>query len=161
MIRQTLIAAVALLGVALASPACLAQLHKWKDAEGRTHYSNVPVLGQSAPAAVPHDRVGTASAPAAAPAAPAAPATQPAAASAKAAVTLYTTVWCGYCSKTRAYLKARGIPFTDRDIEKSAEAQSDYRRLGGRGVPVILVGSQRMDGFSEGRLAELLKRGGY
>lgn len=156
MTRQTLIAAVALLGAALASPACHAQLYKWKDAEGRTRYSNVPVPGQSAPAAVPQDRVATASAPAGAPAA------QPAAApSAKAAVTLYTTAWCGYCSKTRAYLKARGIPFTDRDVEKSAEAKSDYRRLGGRGVPVILVGSQRMDGFSEAKLAELLTRGGY
>jgi hypothetical protein len=32
---------------------------------------------------------------------------------------------------------------------------------GARGVPVILVGTQRMNGYSEERLAAMLKAAGY
>jgi len=32
---------------------------------------------------------------------------------------------------------------------------------GARGVPVIVVGAQRMNGFSEARLAQMLKSAGY
>jgi hypothetical protein len=33
--------------------------------------------------------------------------------------------------------------------------------MGARGVPVILVGTQRMNGYSEERLAAMLKAAGY
>jgi hypothetical protein len=38
---------------------------------------------------------------------------------------------------------------------------AEYKSLGGRGVPVILVGSARMNGYSEQQLAQLLKAGGH
>jgi glutaredoxin len=40
------------------------------------------------------------------------------------------------------------IPFTEHDIEKSETAAREYKKLRGRGVPVILIGDQRMNGFS-------------
>lgn len=71
------------------------------------------------------------------------------------------TVWCPYYAKARAYLCSRKIPFTDHDIEQSAEGLAQYRNHGGRGVPLIFVGQQRMNGFSEGRMAEMLAHAGY
>ena len=68
---------------------------------------------------------------------------------------LYSTARCGYCRKARAYFKAHGIAFTDYDVETSTEGQRDYRRMGARGVPVILVGDKRMVGFSESAFASL------
>jgi glutaredoxin len=59
------------------------------------------------------------------------------------------------------YLTRRGVRFTERDVEQSDAAKADYRKLGARGVPVILVGSQRMDGYDEARLAAMLKDAGY
>ena len=35
------------------------------------------------------------------------------------------------------------------DIEKSSKGKRLYQDLGATGVPVILVGKQRMNGFSE------------
>ena len=75
-------------------------------------------------------------------------------------ITLFSTTWCGYCKKARAYLQARGTPFQEIDVESSAQGQSEFRSLGGRGVPVILVGNQRMDGYSEGTLAGMLQQAG-
>ncbi len=63
-------------------------------------------------------------------------------------VIMYSTEWCGYCKKARAYFKARNISFTERDIEKDYFAKKDYDKLGGKGVPVILVGNTRINGFS-------------
>lgn len=64
-------------------------------------------------------------------------------------VVMYSTEWCRYCKMAREYFKAQRIPFKDHDIETSARAKKDYDALGGRGVPVILVGQSRMNGFSE------------
>jgi mycoredoxin len=39
-----------------------------------------------------------------------------------AALTMYTTSWCGYCFRLKTMLKAEGIPFTEVDIESDPAA---------------------------------------
>lgn len=63
-------------------------------------------------------------------------------------VILYGTSWCGYCKKARAYLRGRNIAFTDLDVETDAGARAQFAALGGGGVPVILVGDTRINGFN-------------
>jgi glutaredoxin len=79
----------------------------------------------------------------------------------KPEVKMYATSWCPYCAKARAYFARRGIAYVEVDIEKSREGRAEYDRLGARGIPVILVGPQRMNGFSEARLSNLLTEAGY
>lgn len=64
-------------------------------------------------------------------------------------VVMYATDWCGYCAKARAYFAKNGIAYVERDVEKSEHAAAEFRRLGGRGVPLIFVGRERLDGFNE------------
>lgn len=70
-------------------------------------------------------------------------------------VVMYSTVWCGFCKKAKAYFKQKGIAFSERDIETSAQAKKEYQSLGGGGVPLILVGNktgtQKINGFSIAR----------
>jgi glutaredoxin len=61
---------------------------------------------------------------------------------------MYSTSWCGYCKKARKPFERNNIPYQEHDIEKSKKAAQEYKRLNGRGVPVILVGKRRMNGFS-------------
>lgn len=63
-------------------------------------------------------------------------------------VVLYGTAWCGYCRQARAWFQANHIPFVDKDIEASAAARKEYDAMHAAGVPVILVGGKRMNGFS-------------
>jgi glutaredoxin len=77
------------------------------------------------------------------------------------AVKMYATSWCPYCAKARAYFSRRGVVYTEIDVEKSAEGLAEFRKLGGRGVPLIVVGVERMNGYSEARLAQLLSEAGY
>jgi len=64
-------------------------------------------------------------------------------------VVMYATDWCGYCARARAYFEENGIAYTELDIDKSHAAHAQFKRLGGRGVPLILVGRERVNGFSE------------
>lgn len=70
-------------------------------------------------------------------------------------VVMYSASWCGVCKKAKRYFKQNKIKFTEYDIEKSAKGRSDYRKLNAGGVPVILVGQERMNGFNIEEFEEL------
>ena len=72
-------------------------------------------------------------------------------------VTIYTATWCGICKQATAYFRSRNIPFREFDVEKSAKGRKDFQRLGGRGVPVILVGDRRMNGFRKDSFDKLYR----
>lgn len=137
--------------------AALADMYKWVDENGKVHYTDSPPPGKKAKKL--DLKINTFSAPPEVSTVTNPPA-RTAAAGGTARVRMFTTTWCGYCKKARAYLQARGIPFEDIDVEASASGAAEYRALGGRGVPVILVGDQRMDGYSEGKMAGMLKQAG-
>lgn len=63
-------------------------------------------------------------------------------------VVMYSASWCGVCKSARRYFQRNAIAFTEYDIEKSLVGSADFKRLRGRGVPVILIGKKRMNGFS-------------
>jgi len=64
-------------------------------------------------------------------------------------VVIYSASWCGVCKKAKRYFRRNGIPFKEYDIEKSTKAKRMYKKLGATGVPVIIVGRKRMNGFTE------------
>ena len=63
-------------------------------------------------------------------------------------VVMYSASWCGVCKKAKRYFAEKGIKYTEYDVENNAEAKLAFKKLGGKGVPIILVGRQRMNGFS-------------
>lgn len=82
----------------------------------------------------------------------------PARAEATPPVVMYATAWCQYCAQAREYFARSGIAYIEHDVEKSASANAEFRRLGGRGVPLIVVGREKMNGFSEQGFEDLLAR---
>lgn len=76
-------------------------------------------------------------------------------------VRLYGTQWCGYCRQARDYLKSRQIPFDDIDIDASSVGRQQFAQLDGKGVPLILVGRQRLDGYDKTRLEAMLREAGW
>jgi len=75
-------------------------------------------------------------------------------------VELYTTSWCPYCKKARDFFNAKGISFTEYDVEKDKDAARRLQELGGHsGVPVAVIDGQRIHGFSAAAYERALKAG--
>jgi glutaredoxin 3 len=85
-----------------------------------------------------------------------------------AKVEIYTTMLCGYCSRAKKLLKARGAEFTEVDVMADAQLRQEMRkRAGGRtSVPQIFIDDQHIGGCDDlyaldqaGKLQPLLKAG--
>lgn len=57
-----------------------------------------------------------------------------------AAVTMYTTTWCGYCVRLKKLMQIEGIEFAEVDIETDASAADlvENANGGNRTVPTLI-----------------------
>ena len=130
-----------------------AQLYQWKDAQGRTVYSDQPPppsirnaqqksfkgsfieVGESYAAKTARE---------------------------KYPITLYASACGAPCDQARQLLSERGVPFSNKDPQASPGAQAELQKLTGRlSVPVLVVGSDKIDGFETGQWQAMLDRAGY
>lgn len=127
------------------SSAGAADVYKWKDVNGRTHVSDrAPVHD----AERIHVRTN----------APPVDDLQVHAATDAPRVVMLSASWCGVCRRARNWLTQNGVAFTEYDVERDRKGMEEYKRLNGKGVPIILVGDLRMDGFSARALEAMLAR---
>ncbi len=115
-----------------------AQVYKWVDANGKTHFTDKPPPASAKPA-----QVRAASAASSSAGFPYALAT----AARNFPVTLYTTASCAGCDQGRTLLKARGIPFTEKTVSNDADEQKLKEAGGNGGMPFMTVGSAKVNGF--------------
>jgi len=73
-------------------------------------------------------------------------------------VVMYSAQWCGVCKRAARYFRDQGIAFREKDIDQSPQARREFERLGGRGVPLILVGRRKLAGFSPASFEQLYSR---
>lgn len=117
-----------------------AEILKWTDSNGKVHFGDRPPAG--ADTSVVEVRINTYES-------PNIEAMQDYLDS-KDSVVMYSAVWCGVCKKAKKYFEANNIQYKDYDVDTTSKGKSDYKKLGAKGVPVILVGEKRMNGFSAG-----------
>ncbi len=115
-----------------------AEILKWTDSDGRVHFGDKPPPG--AETSIVEVRINTYES-------PNIEALQEIL-NPKDKVVMYSAEWCGVCKKAKKYFRENSIPYKDYDIDKSSKGKKDYKKLGAKGVPVILVGKKRLNGFS-------------
>jgi len=71
-------------------------------------------------------------------------------------VVMYTTASCPACVAAKRYLIQRGVRYEERDVERSSDARKEFQSLGGRGVPLIVVGNERMEGFNSQQFERMI-----
>jgi glutaredoxin len=59
-------------------------------------------------------------------------------------ITMYGTSWCVDCRRAKQFLKDRGVPFTDINIDEHPEAEDIVTSVnnGRRKVPTIKIGER-------------------
>jgi len=119
-----------------------AEIYKWTDADGKSHFSGAK---PAHPAAIENRKELEVKFPQSGPADKKA---QPVAAP---KVDLYVTSWCPYCKKAIAYLRKNNIAFNAYDIEKDPAAAARKKTLdpGYSGIPLAVINGTLVRGFSE------------
>ena len=134
--------------VLLSNTAFSADVHKWRDENGVLHFSDRPPANiQSEVVSIQPNVYAT-------------PTVEELeiAFSTEGKVTMYSAVWCGYCKKAREYFVANNVPFQEYDVETSRKGRQDYKRLNAKSVPIILIGRQRLNGFSAKRFESIYNK---
>jgi glutaredoxin-like YruB-family protein len=144
-----------------------AEIYKWIDENGVTHYSDSPTEIIPGTAEAEEDEIQSAD-PAPANNPPLPDATQKGAldsdffdildesqdqeeevAADTPTVEIYETSWCGYCKKAKNFFRSRGIDFVTYDIEKDEQAARRMRSLTNRrAVPYVVINGQGIQGYS-------------
>lgn len=150
--RGVLVLALGLMLIA-APQAFAAKLYKWVDQHGNVSYQDQPpppdkgkveerYVGERAPAAMDN-----AAADAAASAAP---------------VVLYSAAKCTPCDSARAYLRGRGVPYAEKNVQADRSLQKELlQKTGQLAVPTIMVGNKVMQEYSQAWLESELDQAGY
>ncbi len=76
-------------------------------------------------------------------------------------VTLYTSNNCNPCAAGKAMLVARGVPFTERTVNTSEDAEALQRIAGDSSLPFLTIGGQQIKGFADVEWAQYLDAAGY
>lgn len=127
--------AVALLA---AAGSASAQMYKWVDANGKTHFTETPPPATAKPAEMKGSAAGRTEV------------TLPyalATAVNASPVTLYTTAPCAGCDMGRTFLKNRGIPFAEKTVSTSADTEKLLQAGGDGSLPLLVVGGSKITGF--------------
>jgi glutaredoxin len=123
-----------------------AEIYKWVDEQGRSHFSDrAPSTAQAEQLTV---KINSYSSPSYTPDILSSGDKQNPIAGTSHKVTIYSTSWCGVCQKAKAYFKTHHISYTEYDVEQTSKGRQDFQNMKGRGVPIILVGNKRMNGFT-------------
>lgn len=75
-------------------------------------------------------------------------------------VVLLSAAWCGYCRRLRGDLDRWGIDYREYDVERSARGRKALAILPGAGVPILLVGDERVQGYMPERTRRMLRSQG-
>ena len=71
-------------------------------------------------------------------------------------IQIYTTAWCGFCTRAKALLDAKGLPYEEHAVDDDPEFRRRLLELTGAWtVPQILVDGRPIGGYTELRRREL------
>ena len=139
---------IGLLFLFLFSLPAWAQMYKWQDEKGVTHFSDSPPQGKGSVRIKAEEAKGSSekAIDLREPVTFRSPGPRP---YQDIQVVMYMTDWCGYCRKAREYLRSLGVNLVEYNIEKDAAKREAMQKLGGRGVPLIDVEGIIIKGYSQ------------
>ncbi len=75
-------------------------------------------------------------------------------------ITLYSSSGCSHCRQIKQWLQQHQIKFMEFDVQRNQRAFKDFQRLGGKGVPLLVIGERQIQGFNPKQLTSQLRKAG-
>ena len=137
-IRVSVVLVVALLSV-IASKHAIADTYKYKDKLGIEHIDQLPSSISDKDPSNQNNKAKTTKNP---------------------IVEIYSTGWCPWSNKAKAYFTSRGISFSEYDIENDTAARDRKNKLDPkRGVPTVVINGKVINGYNPDAYEKALERG--
>jgi glutaredoxin len=154
-----------------------AEIYKWVDENGVTHYSDAPTSDKLPAETEPEDPPRELEKTAAAPETPA-PTTQrqernemmksisklleesdPAEAKRSPSVELYVTDFCPWCKKAEQFFRREGVAYTLYNVQRDRKAANRMRSLTRyKGVPFAVINGRKIEGYSAAAYRKALRQ---
>lgn len=65
-------------------------------------------------------------------------------------ITMYTTDWCPYCIRAKAFLEKKGLAFEEVNLQDDPDFREKIQALtGGWTVPQIVIGETPIGGYDD------------
>lgn len=159
---KPLTSVLAILLLSITTLASTAEIYRWVDSEGRVHYSDREPTDTQAEVRWVNDEATPAVADAPKPAAAISRIVEPQPPEAPPPISafMYSSPKCGWCRKAERYFDARSVPWRSVDITASKQAKREFDDLGGRGTPLIFIEGEKVAGFNEAKLDQILQQYG-
>ena len=74
-------------------------------------------------------------------------------------LTVYTTLVCPWCKKTKEFLKENRIPYTEKDATVPRNQREMIKKSGQTGVPVLDIGGKIIVGYAPEEILKLVQKG--
>ena len=71
-------------------------------------------------------------------------------------IIVYSGIHCAPCDAVKAFLKERGLTYTEKNINKDKEARQELRDMGMASIPVTVIGEHKIQGFDREKLEDAL-----
>ena len=65
--------------------------------------------------------------------------------------------WCRYCYAAKKYFQQNNIHYCEYDMEQTEKGKQLYEEYGG-GLPVLIIGKYKLNGYSERQIETALSR---
>ncbi|MBU5636269.1 NrdH-like redox domain-containing protein [Geomonas sp. Red69] len=72
-------------------------------------------------------------------------------------IEIYWASYCPVCRDAESYMKKKNYPYVKYDVQKDSAAKERAEKYPGSGVPLIIVGSKTMRGFSPEALEQYME----
>lgn len=70
-------------------------------------------------------------------------------------VTVYSKNKCSMCTRTKRFLKAKGVDFVEKNTDKDDSFLEEAKATGFKSMPIVKVGEEIFSGHQQTKLEEL------
>lgn len=71
-------------------------------------------------------------------------------------IKVYTSSTCPYCVMAKEYLAEKGLEYEEKNVQTDKAARQELMKMGYTGVPVVVIGDEKIVGFDKAKIDEAL-----
>ncbi len=72
-------------------------------------------------------------------------------------IVIFSSDTCPHCLAAKNFLSENGFKYSEKNVNTDPDARKELIALGYRGVPLLIIGNEKIVGFDEEKLKNVLE----